>query len=61
LYALDVADGHVLARVTFEGVAVSNPAVSRSRVYIGGGNSAVGRFIGAETEGRLIALEIPLR
>jgi polyvinyl alcohol dehydrogenase (cytochrome) len=59
LYALDVSDGQVLARVTFEGVAVSNPSVSRSRVYIGGGNSAVGRFIGPESDGRLIALQIP--
>lgn len=58
LYALDAQSGEPLARVAFQGRALSGPAVSRGRLYIGFGNLAVTE-IGEDDTGGLVCLGLP--
>lgn len=55
LYALDADTGEVRLRRTFPGRAVSQPVVSRGRVYIATGNSAIAE-LGEVYAGSIIAL-----
>ncbi|WP_170136162.1 PQQ-binding-like beta-propeller repeat protein [Nannocystis exedens] len=58
LYAVHAKTGAVLKRVELPGRAVSSPVVSRGRVYIGDGNSAVA-MLGVVENGGLLCLGLP--
>lgn len=58
LYALDAETGAELLRVPFSGRAISSPVVSRGRVYVGKGNTAISSF-GDDIQGGLISLGLP--
>jgi polyvinyl alcohol dehydrogenase (cytochrome) len=58
LYAFDDQTGAVLARYPFAGRALSSPVVSRGRVLVPHGNTAIVQ-LGADPSGGLIALGLP--
>lgn len=58
LYAVSAFTGKVLKRLEFPGRALGSPVVSRGRVYVGDGNSAVA-MLGVDESGGLICLGLP--
>ncbi len=58
LYAVSAKHGNVLKKLQFPGRALSSPVVSRGRVYIGEGNSAL-ITLGVDETGGLLCLGLP--
>jgi polyvinyl alcohol dehydrogenase (cytochrome) len=58
LYGLEAETGSTLLRVPFDGRAISSPVISRGRVYLGKGNTAVAE-LGSDPEGGVISLGLP--
>jgi polyvinyl alcohol dehydrogenase (cytochrome) len=57
LYAVNAFTGETLMRLPFPGRAVSSPVVSRGRVYLGKGNTAIGP-IGTDFDGGLVCVGV---